>query len=96
MNITSDPSKSYKVASLSPSLDVEAQLEQWRSPLHAAAAAAEPAGAPRQQTVVFEAVTFEVQSGRGRARRTRALLRGVSGFVRPGTTLAVLGPSGSG
>ena len=56
-------------------------------------AGAQPSGSPGPMAVTFEKVTYHIST---RRQKQLFLLQGVSGYLRPATMTAVLGPSGSG
>jgi ABC-type multidrug transport system fused ATPase/permease subunit len=80
--------------------DVEGGEVGGEAPLFCPSNSAAPAPAlpGKAITVTFQQLTFEVDQGRGAARKRRRapLLQDVAGFVLPGQLTAVLGPSGSG
>lgn len=47
-------------------------------------------------TLQWRDLTYVVQAGRGRKRKAKTVLQGISGHVTPGHLLAVMGPTGAG
>ena len=56
-------------------------------------AGARAPGSPGSMAVTFQRVTYHIST---RRQKQLFLLQGVSGYLRPATMTAVLGPSGSG
>lgn len=46
-------------------------------------------------TLQWRELTYVVQTGRGRKRKPKTVLQGISGHVTPGHLLAVMGPTGA-
>eukprot|EP00850_Spirogloea_muscicola_P024387 SM000731S21910 [mRNA] locus=s731:11:2329:- [translate_table: standard] len=47
-------------------------------------------------SLAFQDLQYSVQVGRGRARRDKVVIADASGYIRPGTFVAIMGPTGSG